>query len=100
HLDAPRHLYHFNRAGLGKLVESLGFRPFRWRYFALVYDLFGWMHSALNRIGFPIGLLYRLLHSKSKFPSPGPGMAVLAFLASIPAGLIGLPLTLLGGLAR
>ncbi|MHB2016207.1 MAG: class I SAM-dependent methyltransferase [Candidatus Xenobia bacterium] len=96
HLDPPRHLYHFDRRVLERLVRDLGFRPFRWRFFAPVYDLYGWLQTALNRMGFPIGLLYRLQHVNQRYRTPSPLLALAALIAAIPAGILGLLLTLLG----
>jgi SAM-dependent methyltransferase len=71
HLDVPRHLHHFTRLSLETLLTSEGFVVRQWRHQELEYDVFGWVQSALNRIGrTPNGLfasLTRKHHEASRF---------------------------------
>lgn len=48
HLDVPRHLYHFTRRSLDKLLRHEGFAPLRRWHQEFEYDLLGWSQSALN----------------------------------------------------
>jgi hypothetical protein len=48
HLDVPRHLYHFTPATFGALLEKAGFEPIAKTVFAIEYDWFGVIQSALN----------------------------------------------------
>lgn len=49
HLDVPRHLVHFDRRSLERLLREHGLRPQRWQTFSLEYDIFGLAQSLLNR---------------------------------------------------
>lgn len=50
HLDVPRHLFHFDRRSLPRLVESTGFTLVgRWHH-EIEYDLIGWSQTALNLV--------------------------------------------------
>ena len=50
HLDVPRHRYHFTPDTLARLLNDAGFEIAHTTTFALEYDLFGWLQSALNRV--------------------------------------------------
>jgi SAM-dependent methyltransferase len=53
HLDVPRHLYHFGRASLERLLSLASLSPFRWWNHEIEYDLMGWSQSALAKAGMP-----------------------------------------------
>ena len=50
HLDVPRHLFHFERRPLTRLLQQHGLRPRRWETFSLEYGAFGFAQTALNLI--------------------------------------------------
>ncbi|UTG91863.1 class I SAM-dependent methyltransferase [Geobacter sulfurreducens] len=50
HLDVPRHLYHFSRASLGRLLAADGCAVVRTMHHEFEYDLMGWLQSALNAL--------------------------------------------------
>jgi SAM-dependent methyltransferase len=50
HLDAPRHIYHFDVTSLQNCLRMKGFYIERCDYQELEYDLLGWVQSSLNRI--------------------------------------------------
>jgi SAM-dependent methyltransferase len=50
HLDVPRHLFHFDRRALRRLLHTAGFAVERWWNQELEYDLMGWSQSALNMV--------------------------------------------------
>ena len=50
HLDVPRHLYHFTKVSLERLLEGSGLRIIRTWHQEFEYDLLGWSQSALNKI--------------------------------------------------
>lgn len=50
HLDAPRHLYHFNSRALGRLLQAAGLDSIQQWHQEFEYDLLGWSQSALNKI--------------------------------------------------
>jgi SAM-dependent methyltransferase len=53
HLDVPRHLLHFGRTSLERLLPLASLSPFRWWNHELEYDLMGWSQSALAKAGMP-----------------------------------------------
>lgn len=50
HLDVPRHLFHFDDQTLEKLLTTSGFKVFRKKKYAIMYDAFGALQSLLNYI--------------------------------------------------
>jgi SAM-dependent methyltransferase len=74
HLDVPRHLFHFDRSSLGRLLEMMGFRPVGAWHLELEYDLLGWSQSALNVIGPEANVFFHSLTGKEV----GVGKAVQA----------------------
>lgn len=75
HLDAPRHLYHFSRDALVRLLEGVGFEFVSEHHFSLRQNPFGWVQSALNRSRrLPRNGLYTVLHQRaSGAPAPYTG---------------------------
>ena len=61
HLDVPRHLHHFSKNSLYKIIENAGFRVERVSFFAIEYDFFSWIQSMQNSIGIKQNLLYKLI---------------------------------------
>ena len=53
HLDVPRHLYHFGRTSLERLLSLTALTPFGWWNHEIEYDLMGWSQSALAKVGMP-----------------------------------------------
>ena len=49
HLDVPRHLYHFNRHTLRRMLEACGFLVVRESTHNVQYDAFGAVQSILNK---------------------------------------------------
>ena len=54
HLDVPRHLFHFGRTSLERLLSLAGLSPFRWWNHEFEYDVMGWSQSALAKAGVPV----------------------------------------------
>lgn len=98
HLDVPRHLYHFTRRSLAKLLRATGFIAVRAWHQEFEYDLLGWSQSALNALGFPPNLLFRALTGRAA----DAGKLSLAFNWIYGAGFsaLALPLVPLGSLLR
>lgn len=98
HLDVPRHLFHFDRRSLARLLEMTGFQPVRQGHIELEYDLLGWSQSTLNLIGPEANLFFHSLTGKPV----GVGRAVQA--AHVGLGLLltaaALPLVVLGTLSH
>ena len=53
HLDVPRHLFHLSRWALSAALEQQGFSIVASRNTSFVHDLYGWIQSLLNVLGFP-----------------------------------------------
>jgi SAM-dependent methyltransferase len=102
HLDVPRHLVHFTPASLERAVAGAGFDVVRRSFFAPEYDLFSFIQSTLNRVGVTHNLLYDLLRGRgTKLARGGRAReAVATVLLAPPLGALGVPLTVLLGLAR
>lgn len=66
HLDVPRHLYHFDKASLAKLLERQRLKPLRWQTFSLEYDTFGLAQTLLNRICAQPNHLFQLLINRGQ----------------------------------
>lgn len=64
HVDAPRHLFHFNKESLKAYLEKTGFDITRSSNMSWEYDLFGFIQSALNLVCFKFDYLYNFLRSK------------------------------------
>jgi SAM-dependent methyltransferase len=58
HLDPPYHLHHFSEQGLINLLEKHSFSIRNVRRFDWEYNIFGWLHTLLNRTGIRKNLLY------------------------------------------
>lgn len=57
-LDVPRHLYHFDRVSLERLLSEAGFRLEVVGYQELEYDVMCWLQSALNASVSPPNALF------------------------------------------
>jgi SAM-dependent methyltransferase len=91
HLDVPRHLHHFGRASLQRLLERAGLRLERsWRP-ELEYDVMGFVQSALNTLLPTPNVLYDRLTGK---PTRGGAAQVAAsFVLGAALGAIAVPAT-------
>jgi 2-polyprenyl-3-methyl-5-hydroxy-6-metoxy-1,4-benzoquinol methylase len=99
HLDLPRHLYHFSRESLRRLLCETGFEVRSEHHFSLRQNPFGWVQSTLNRWPrSPRNGLYELLHNR-RTGEPPPFTACTRFWLKF-AFLAGMfPATLLEMLA-
>lgn len=61
HLDVPRHLYHFGRESLGRLLADHGFGIDDVSHHEFEYDVMGWAQSLLNRIFASQDVFFRML---------------------------------------
>lgn len=66
HVDFPRHLWHFNDAGLQLLMRQFGLRLLKKDNGQFDMDVYGFIQSFLNKCGFPYNQLYDFLRSPSK----------------------------------
>jgi 2-polyprenyl-3-methyl-5-hydroxy-6-metoxy-1,4-benzoquinol methylase len=65
HLDIPRHYTHFHRATLLRLLARHGFKAVRVDHFSVEQNIYGWLQSLYNGLGFEFNLLYNLLKTRS-----------------------------------
>ncbi len=70
HLDLPRHLFHFSKTRLIKLIESSGFYVSKLTTFSLEQNMFGFIQSCFNKLNCTFKLttnnhLYSILKSNS-----------------------------------
>lgn len=61
HLDVPRHVNHFTPETLREACARAGLRVTRTRTVSFEHDPYGWVQSALNRLGFRQNLLTMML---------------------------------------
>ncbi len=89
HLDPPRHLQHFVPASLRLALQSAGFRLIRVRHLSWEQNLYGYVQSALNALGFPRDQLYELLKgNRPAAPAASLGLqAVMAGAMLLPAAI-------------
>ena len=104
HLDLPRHLHHFPRAALHRLLRDVGFTIEGEHHFSLRQNPFGWIQSLQNRWPrLPRNGLYQLLHRVETDASvPGWGWGTRALLYASAALLlpVGLMLSVLAAAFR
>ena len=98
HLDVPRHLFHFDRSSLARLLERTAFRPVGEWHLELEYDLLGWSQSALNVVGPEPNLFFNSLTGK------GVGVGKPVQVAQVALGLLltsaALPLVMTSSIFR
>ena len=99
HLDVPRHRYHFTQRTLGRILIENGFEPIDRATFALEYDWFGAIQSALNAVcSRPNVLFEKMTSQQRRWPGTALDVALSCVLAAPLAGVT-LPLCLLSWLA-
>lgn len=81
HLDAPRHIFHYDRKSLGRMLEETGFRIVASSANSFLYSFFGLTQSGLNIFCRRKNFLFDLLNGKIK--SGAPGELLAAALASL-----------------
>ncbi len=64
HRDVPRHLFHFEKESLDRLLSAHGLQIMRHWHLELEYDLMGYVQSALNACGGPPNLFFNMLTGK------------------------------------
>jgi 2-polyprenyl-3-methyl-5-hydroxy-6-metoxy-1,4-benzoquinol methylase len=85
HLDVPRHRQHFTPATLRSLLETAGFQMTKQTKFALEYDWFGVIQSALNCACARQNVLFdKLTHAPIDASKPLPFTGVLISYALTP----------------
>lgn len=98
HLDAPRHLYHFNSKSLAMLLRQCGFQIERNRHREFEYDLLGWSQSALNKIFSAPNIFFQTLTGKN--PKANRFKIAANFALGIIFTMAAVPLVPLGSLMK
>jgi SAM-dependent methyltransferase len=98
HLDVPRHLFHFTRDSLEKLLGSSGYTVERWHHQELELDLFGWLQSALNSVMPKPNVLFQSLTGKPR--TTGTAQLALSYALGTALGPAAVAATALGTVTR
>lgn len=92
HLDVPRHLLHFSPRALDRAFAAVGLRRVGTSFVSPEHDPYGWLQSALNRLGFPQNALSRaLMGMEGRFSLPA---FIVMAAVSIPILALGTILSL------
>jgi SAM-dependent methyltransferase len=67
HLDPPRHLFHFTPASLSDALDAAGFRWTSVAHLSWEQNLYGYLQSLVNAMGFPRDELYEVLKRTRPF---------------------------------
>ncbi len=85
HLDPPRHLFHFSRHSLEKMLLQMGMERKRISYVSIEHDPYGWVQSMLNKIPGLHHLFTRFVMGLEKFNMRVFCSIILGILLTIPA---------------
>ncbi len=95
HLDVPRHLFHFEKQPLARLLEQQGLEPRRWETFSLEYDAFGLAQTILNRMCSRPNHLFQMLIGRENSNGArlrdtltSVALFPLLFVAALPASVL------------
>jgi SAM-dependent methyltransferase len=99
HLDVPRHLYHFTPDALARALDRAGLDVARVSYRSLEHDPYGWVQSALNRLGFEQNLLTQWLAGTQGRATFAPRVWAMVAV-SLPLALVGIVLAVVSWIAR
>lgn len=66
HIDAPRHLFHFDHAAIQAMLERCGFSVGFSKHLEFEYDLLGWSQSALNFFNLKPNVFFKSLSGQSE----------------------------------
>ena len=67
HLDVPRHLFHFKKDALKKILTNNGFSVIKESHISFEHDPIGWIESSLNCIYKDKNYVTKYLSSRNKF---------------------------------
>jgi 2-polyprenyl-3-methyl-5-hydroxy-6-metoxy-1,4-benzoquinol methylase len=98
HLDAPRHLVHFERDTLGAMLEAEGLQADSWATFSAEYDTFGIVQSLLNRVCDTQAYLFQILIDR-RWPGTWRDV-VITSVATVPLTLLASVFSLIAPLFR
>lgn len=89
HLDVPRHVFHFGRTSLERLLARASLSPFRWWNHEFEYDLMGWSQSALSKARLPVDFFEAVT---GRIPLGGKWAASVACGSALSLGMLPLAL--------
>lgn len=93
HLDIPRHLFHFTSATLTKLLADAGLERREIVHGAPEYDVFSFVQTLQNSMGFPFNLLYDIVRRRETrlaHPRECSLVSIVAVTFAVPLTQIGL----------
>jgi|TARA_B100000315_G_C14555661_1_gene577992 SAM-dependent methyltransferase len=88
HLDVPRHLNHFTKNSLNFYLDKLNLSIDSISYISFEHDIYGWIQSLLNCLGFEKNLLLKFLMKINVFSIHVLISIILSFLLILPAIMI------------
>jgi hypothetical protein len=98
HCDVPRHRYHFSPATFRSLLTKAGFTIDSQKNFALEYDWFGVIQSALNMVCSERNVLFEKLTNPQTEPTgtscPSKTDVILSWSLAPPIAALSLPVML------
>jgi SAM-dependent methyltransferase len=104
HLDAPRHLVHFEPATLADCLRRAGLAPMREKDFLAEYGCSGWVQSSLNTVFPHNNYLYELVKDRGALRGLSPLSSALhlagAALLAPPLLALSVPLESLASLGK
>lgn len=101
HLDVPRHCYHFTPSTLRRILRGGGFEVAHMSTFAVEYDVFGVIQSALNRVCRTPNVLFEHVTSRRDGTPQVPRRDLVLSYALAPVlAAVAVPLALVSWAAR
>lgn len=67
HLEVPRHLFHFSKKSLSRILQDHGFDLIKIKNYSLEYDTFGALQSCLNLVCYNKNFLFDLITGRKTF---------------------------------
>jgi SAM-dependent methyltransferase len=104
HLDPPRHLHHFSKQSLTRVLADAGLQPVGWRWWVPEYGMSGWIQSTLNRSMRQPNVLYEAVKDRNELEDLTPGrrraLVALSLAAAIPLAVVALPIEAMAAWSR
>jgi len=88
HLDVPRHLNHFTKDSMNFYLDKLNLSIDRISFRSFEHDIYGWIQSLLNGMGFETNLLLKFFMKINVFSINVMFSIILSFLLIIPSIMI------------
>lgn len=65
HLDPPRHISHFTKSNLTKLINDLGLQPIRYEYCSIHNGILGMVQSIMSFFGYRKNIIFELKFNRT-----------------------------------